>query len=141
MRPCAWLQGENGLFATPDINDGEWIASFGPMRQVAGGDGGELGYCIPIKKTGTGSLVYVTPRDRLGQLNRAHAMNYTCSVVHRNAEITHTGEVGRNTQVLVRACKDIRASAEILTTYGPKDEIGFFDHCECRCHSCVEVSI
>ena len=67
-------------------------------------------------------------------------MNHTCSVVHRNAEITHTREVGRNTQVLVRACKDIRASAEILTTYGPKDEIGFFDHCECRCHLCVEGS-
>ena len=72
----------------------------------------------------------------MGQQNTAHAMNHTCPVVHRNAEITHTGEVGRNTQELVRTCKDMRASGEAFIAYGSKDKIGFFDDCDCRCHSC-----
>ena len=32
--------------------------------------------------------------------------------------------------MLVRACKDMRASGESFTTYGPKDKIGFFDEGE-----------
>ena len=50
VRPSGLLQGENGLFTTRDIKVVEWIASFDPMRQVAAGDGCELGYCIPIRR-------------------------------------------------------------------------------------------
>ena len=63
-------------------------------------------------------------------------MNHTCSAMDSNAVIIHTGELGRKTQVLVRASKAIAAGFEILAIYGLKDKIRFFDNSGCRCHVC-----
>jgi hypothetical protein len=136
IRRSELLLDENGLFATRNIKKGEWIASFGPLKPVTEGVEGDLGYSIPIRETGTRKLVYVEPFGELGTMSKAHAMNHTCCEKHRNTELAHTGELGQRTQVLVRACKDIEVGRELFTTYGPKDEIGFFDEHPCRCHSC-----
>ena len=53
------------------------------------------------------TLVHVTPSSGVESTNIAHAMNYTSSVEHINAELTHTGEIGQDAQVLMRTCKDI----------------------------------
>ena len=90
------------------------------------------------KMTGTGSLVYITPRGWLGQQNTADAMNRICPVVHqKRRDYTHgRGRQKYSSVTVARACKDMRASAEAFITYGPKDKIGVFDDCDCRCHSC-----
>ena len=139
-RPSELLPGEDGLFAARHIKRGEWIASFGVLARLDGGVGGRAkrGYIIPITETGSRRLVYVTPIDGVGPRHKAHAMNHTCSEEHRNAELTHTGEIGLDAQVLVRACKDITANQEIFTSYGRKDQIGFFDRISCRCHACCQ---
>ena len=46
MRPSGLLAGEDGLFATRDVEEGEWIASFGPMRRVTAEDGDALEYSL-----------------------------------------------------------------------------------------------
>lgn len=136
VRPSEMLDGENGLFAARDIKQGEWIATFGPVRRVGAGGGGKMEYSFPIRETGSRFLVHVTPIRGLCDMNRAHAMNHTCSAEHSNALITHTGELGTKAQVLVRAQKPITAGLEIFANYGPKDKIRFFDNGPCRCHEC-----
>ena len=140
VRPSKLLIGEDGLFAARHIKRGEWIASFGALQRVDGGLRGrsKRGYSIPITETGSRRLVYVTPIDGVGARHKAHAMNHTCSEEHRNAELIHTGEIGLDAQVLVRACKDITADQEIFTSYGRKDQIRFFDWIPCRCHACCQ---
>ena len=69
--------------------------SFGPMRLVTAEYGDALDYSIPIRETGSTTLVYVTPIGRVGHQYRAHAMNHTCSAADSNAVITHTGELAR----------------------------------------------
>lgn len=137
VRPSGLLADENGLFAARDIKQGEWIATFGPVRRVGAAGGGNMEYSFPITETGSRALVYVTPIHRVGDIFRAHAMNHTCSTEHSNALITHNGEVGTKAQVLVRARTPIGAGLEIFANYGPKDEIRFFDNCPCRCHTCL----
>ena len=61
------LEGEDGLFAARDVKQGEWIAFFGPMRQVTAEDGNELNYTISIRETGSTTLVYVTPIGKVGR--------------------------------------------------------------------------
>ena len=97
-------------------------------------DGDALGYSIPIRATGSTTSVYVTPIGGVGHQYRGHAN--TCSAEDSNAVIIHTGELGRKTQVLVRASKAITAGLEIFAIYGPKDKIRFFDNNGCRCHVC-----
>ena len=92
MRPSRLLRGEDGLFAARDVEEGEWIASFGPMRRVTAEDGDALDYSILIRETGSRTLVYLTPIGRVRDQYRAHAMNHTCSAEDSNAVIAHTGE-------------------------------------------------
>lgn len=112
VRLSELLPGEDGLFAARHIKRGEWIASFGVLARLDGGVGGRAkrGYIIPITETGSRRLVYVTPIDGVGARYKAYTMNHTCSEEHRNAELTHTGEIGLGAQVPVRACKDITAN-------------------------------
>ena len=140
VRPSTLLLGEAGLFATRHIQRGEWTASFGALRIVHGSvrGKGRRGYTIPITETGSRRLVYATPVDGVGVRHKAHAINHTCSTEHRNAELTHTGEIGLDARVLVRACKDITTDQEIFICYGSKDQIGFFDRVKCRCHACCQ---
>ena len=49
VRPSRLLAGEDGLFVTRDVEEGEWIASFGPMRRVTAEDTGKILYSIPIR--------------------------------------------------------------------------------------------
>ena len=71
VRPSGLLADENGLFATRDIKQGEWIATFGPVRRVGAAGGGNMEYSFPITETGSRVLVYVTPIHRVGDIFRA----------------------------------------------------------------------
>ena len=139
MRPSRLLAGEDGLFVTRDVEEGEWIASFGPMRRVTAEDTGKIPYSIPIRETGSRTLVYFTPIGGVQDQYRAHAMNHTCGAADSNAVITHTGDIARKAQVLVRATRDIAKGREVFACYGPKDKIRFFDQCGCRCHLCARL--
>ena len=139
MRPSRLLAGEDGLFVTRNVEEGEWIASFGPMRRVTAEDTGKIPYSIPIRETGSRTLVYFTPIGRVQDQYRAHAMNHTCGAADSNAVITHTGDIARKAQVLVRATRDIAKGREVFACYGPKDKIRFFDQCGCRCHQCADL--
>lgn len=107
------------------------------MRRVTAADRGSVAYTIPIRETGSNTVVHVTPMGKVSHAHRAHAMNHTCSDTHSNAVITHTGDVSTTTHtVYVRAYKAIDQGQEIFACYGPKQEIGFFDNDGCRCHVC-----
>ena len=137
VAPSKLLPDQQGLFAARDLEAGEWIASFGPMRRVTAADRDSVPYTIPIRETGSNTVVHVTPMGKVSHAHRAHAMNHTCSDTDSNAVITHTGDVSSTTHtVYVRAYKAIDEGQEIFACYGPKQEIGFFDNDECRCHVC-----
>ena len=137
MRPSRLLAGEDGLFVTRNVEEGEWIASFGPMRRVTAEDTGKILYSIPIRETGSRTLVYFTPIGGVQDQYRAHAMNHTCGAADSNAVITHSGDIARKAQVLVRATRDIAKGRDVFACYWPKDKIRFFDQCGCRCHQCA----
>jgi len=95
------------------------FASFGPMRRVTAADRGSVAYTIPIRETGSNTVVHVTPMGKVSHAHRAHAMNHTCSDTHSNAVITHTGDVSTTTHtVYVRAYKAIDQGQEIFACYG-----------------------
>jgi hypothetical protein len=61
--------------------------------------------------------------------------NSTCCSVHRNAEITYSGdstEQGASLQVWIRSSKDVMKGEEVLVHYGD----AYFREELCRCCMC-----
>ena len=130
------LASEDGLFATQDIKKGTFVASFGRVQPVAEGLENDLGYSIPVTETGSGRVVFMTPRAGVGRKHKAHAINHSCSGFHVNVEYVHTRDIGPKAAILARTSKHVQAGDEFFACYGPKNQIRFFDSYPCLCHVC-----
>ena len=85
----------------------------------------DLGYSIPVTETGSGRVVFMTPRAGVGRKNKAHAINHSCSGFHVNVEYVHTGDIGPKAAILARTSKNVQAGEELFDRYGPKGSDSF----------------
>ena len=110
-RESAWLVGQRGLYAAGDIKEGEFLASFGVLRQTTVPGNRTIEVTVP------GGRAYLR-WPRAGGRYIGQVANSTCCKAHRNAKIVHNGQMGTHARVWLQAARDIKRGSEILVSYG-----------------------
>ena len=126
---CHWLpegRHNQGLFAARDINQGEWVATFGPMRPRKDSD--RVEFSVSGAKIGEKARVLVpsTRRTKWEEHGfKAAFINHCHYPLHRNVEYIPDGMGSVNAM----ANRAINAGAEVIGDYG--DDYVFEPHCAC----------
>ena len=126
---CNWMpEGGHGrgLFAARDIKQGEWVATFGPMRPRKDSD--RVEFSVSAAKIGEKAQVLVpsTPRKKWEEKAfKAAFINHCHCPPHRNVDYIPDGMGSVN----ARAIRAINVGAELIGDYG--DDYVFEPHCAC----------
>ena len=126
---CHWMpegRHNQGLFAARDINQGEWVATFGPMRPRKDSD--RVEFSVSGAKIGEKARVLVpsTRRTKWEEHGfKAAFINHCHCPLHRNVDYIPDGVGSAN----ARANRAINAGAEVIGDYG--DDYVFEPHCAC----------